>query len=89
MELLINTESSSRKSIKNETLFKKLFANFKEARSKGLKLSFLWLYTKANVINKELSQNFKRLSKTVVVMFFCKFNIKLRRVQRKKQIDKS
>ena len=89
MELLINTESSSRKSIKNETLFKKLFANFKEARSKGLKVSFSWLYTKANVINKELSQNFKRLSKTVVVMFLRKFNIKLRRVQRKKQIDKS
>ena len=79
----------NRKSTKHETLFKKLFIKFKEARSKGLKVSFSWLYTKANVINKELSQNSKRLSKTVVVMFLRKFNIKLRRVQRKKQIDKS
>ena len=68
---------------------KKLFIKFKEARSEGLKVSFSWPYIKANVINKELSQNSKRLSKTVVVMFFRKFNIKLRRVQRKKQINKS
>ena len=79
----------NRKSTKHKTLFKKLFIKFKEARSKGLKVSFSWLYTKANVIKKELSQNFKWLSKTVVVMFLRKFNIKLHRVQRKQQIDKS
>ena len=71
------------KTTKHKTLFKKLFIKFKEARS------FSWLYTKANVINKELTQNSKRLSKTVVVMFLRKFNINLRRVQGKKQIDKS
>ena len=77
------------KSTKHKTLFKKLFIKCKEARSKGLKVSFSWLYTKANVINKELTQNSKRLSKTVVVMFLRKFNINLRRLQGKKQIDKS
>ena len=75
----------NKKSTKHETLFKKLFIKFKEARSKGLKVSFSWLYTKANVIHKELPQNSKRLSKTVVLMFLHRFNIKLRRVQRKKQ----
>ena len=78
----------NRKSTKHETLFKKL-SDLKKQDQKGLKVSFSWLYTKANIINKKLSQNSKGLSKTVVVMFLRKFNIKLRRVQRKKQIDKS
>ena len=66
----------NRKSTKHETLLKKLFIKFKEARSEGLKISFSWPYIEANVINKELSQNSKRLSKTVVVMFLRKFNVK-------------
>ena len=60
----------NRKSSKHETkLKKKLYQRFKETRSRGLKVSFSWLYTTSNVLSKALTQNLKRLSKTVVVLF--------------------
>ena len=60
----------NRKSSKHETkLRKKLYQRFKETSSRGLKVSFSWLYTTSNVLGKALTQNLKRLSKTVVMLF--------------------
>ena len=81
--------SKNRKSTKHQRLFKKLYSKFKDARSKGMKVSFSWLYTKANIINKELNPNSARVPKSIVASFNRKYNIKLRKVQRKKRVDKT
>ena len=92
MALRLNTKNSLRKTENGANmkgnLRNKLNQKFIEARSEGLKVPFSWLYTKSNALSKALTQNLKRLSKTVVVMFLRKYNLKLRRVQRKKTIRK-
>ena len=52
---------------------------------KGGKVSYSWLYTKASIIHEELRPDANRLPKTVIVSYIKKYNIKLRRVQRKKK----
>ena len=54
-----------------------------------MKVSFSWLYTKANIIHKETDKTTKRLSPSVIVAFLRKYKIKLKRVQRtKKELKK-
>ena len=53
-----------------------------------MKVSFSWLYTKANIIRKETEKTTKRLSPSVIVTFLRKYKIKLKRVQRTKQENK-
>ena len=77
------------RSIKHDKLFKRLYEQFQNARSKGMKVSFSWMYTEACIISNELDPNTKHLSKSVLVSFIRKYNIKLRRVQRKKRVDKT
>ena len=53
-----------------------------------MKVSFSWLYTKANIIHKETEKTTKCLSPSVIVTFLRKYKIKLKRVQRTKQENK-
>ena len=53
-----------------------------------MKISFSWLYTKANIIHKETEKTTKRLSPSAIVTFLRKYKIKLKRVQRTKQENK-
>ena len=59
----------------------KLNQKFDLAQSKGMQVSFSWLYTKANIIHKETDKDAKCLSPSVTVSFLRKCSIKFRRAQ--------
>ena len=78
-----------RPSTRHKNLFEKLHQRFRTARSKGRKVSHAWFYATANKINKEThGTKSHRLPKSVVTRFIKSYNIKLRRVQRKKTVNK-
>eukprot|EP00794_Sanderia_malayensis_P002845 gene2845-3290_t len=77
-----------RPSTKHRKVFVKLHENFLKARSKGLKVSYSWLYINAK-INIELNPaDAKPIPKSAILNFIRKCKINLRRIQRKKQKDK-
>ena len=60
-----------------------------KARNLGRKVSYAWFYITANKINAELNPNALRVPpKSDAMRFIKQYNIKLRRVQRKKQAPK-
>ena len=77
-----------RRSKNNDALLAKLITRFRAAREKGRMVSFAWIYTHANIIQKELKHDSARLSPGVVVCLLNKFKSQLRRAQRKKQSRK-
>ena len=81
-------KKKNRLSSKHNPLFKELIEKFRKTRGRGGKVSFSWIYTNANMINRTLYPGASRLSKSIVVTFLKKYSIKLRRVQRKKQESK-
>ena len=65
------------------------FQQFVKARNLGRKVSYAWFYITANKINAELNPNALRVPpKSDAMRFIKQYNIKLRRVQRKKQAPK-
>eukprot|EP00794_Sanderia_malayensis_P002733 gene2733-3158_t len=77
-----------RPSTKHRKVFVKLHEKFLKARSKGLKVSYSWLYINAK-INIELNPaDAKPIPKSAILNFIRKCKINLRRIQRKKQKDK-
>ena len=56
-----------------------------KARSLGRKLSCVWFYINANKINAVLNPNAPHVPISTAMRFIKQYNIKLRRVQRKKQ----
>ena len=71
-------------------MIQKLHKKFLSARSKGLRISHAWFYANANRINKEVNgSEATRLPKSSVTRFIRTYKIKLRRVQRKKQANKT
>ena len=77
-----------RPSNKHQAVFVKLRQKFVKARSLGMKVSYAWVYVDANKINAELNSNAPRVPKSAAMRFIKKYSIKLRRVQRKKQVRK-
>ena len=78
-----------RPSTRHKDLFKQLHQRCATARSKGRKVSYAWFYITANKINKEMhGMDSSRLPKSVVTRFIKSYNIKLRRVERKKTVSK-
>ena len=73
--------TKNRRAKKHDAIFNQLIDTFRMTRSKGGMVSFSWLYT--------LNPGARRLSRSVVVWFLKKYRIKLRRVQRKKQVMKT
>ena len=53
-----------------------------------MKVLYAWIYVNANKINAELNPNALRVPKSAAMRFIKKYNIKLRRVQRKTQVRK-
>ena len=80
-------------SAKHKQVFVKLNQKFLQARSKGLRVSFAWLYANARKIQAELNQSsqsdVKVIPKSAIFSFIKKYGIKLRRIQRKKKANKT
>ena len=58
-----------RKSKKHNALFERLIVKFRAARKKGNMVSFNWIYTHANKLQKEMYSGSPRLSPGVVTFF--------------------
>ena len=80
--------TKKRPSDRHNKVFKLLYEKFIAARKRGLRVSFAWLYINANKLSKETEEE-KRVPKNAITAFTKKYGIKLRRVQRKKRVDKT
>ena len=82
-----------RPSTKHKQLFVRLNQKFLQARSKGLQVSFAWLYVNARKIQAELNQSSqsdeKVIPKSAIFSFIKTYGIKLRRIQCKKRANKT
>ena len=77
-----------RESNKHHAVFVELYQPFAKARSLGRKVPCAWFYLNTNKINAELNPNGPRKPKSAAMRFIKHCNIKLRRIQRKKQVQK-
>ena len=77
--------TKGRKARKYLDLYPKLWDMFKKARASGKRVSFHWLWTKARVIQKELTGSSESIKAHVVVRFLRNYNIKIRSRQRNKK----
>ena len=79
-----------RKSVKHQQLQKKIWDVFTNARSKGHRVNFQWLMTKATTIQRQLSGNDKAvLGKHVIISSLKRYNIRMRNRQRNKKKSKT
>ena len=76
-----------RNSNKHEKTFPRLYAEFIRVRDKGHKVSFAWIWIKGKKIAADIQG--PMFTKSAAQAFIAKYNLKIRRVQRKKQEDKS
>ena len=76
-----------RPSTKHQKTFQKLYPEFLELRKRGKKISFLWFWVKGKKIANEIGAPI--FTKSAVQVFIKKYNLKVKRVQRKKQFDKA
>ena len=76
-----------RPSTKHQKTFQRLYPEFIELRKRGKKISFLWFWVKGKKIANEIGAPI--FTKSAVEVFIKKYNLKVRRVQRKKQFDKT
>ena len=79
----------NRKSKKHDAVYRKLYKKLETARKKGLRVSFALPYANGNKFHKELHKNANNLPKSAITAFIRRYNIKLRRVQRKKKVYKT
>ena len=77
--------TKGRKARKYLDLYPKLWEVFKKARSDGKRVSFHWLWTKARVIQKELTGSNDSIKAHVVIRFLRNCKIKMRSRQRNKK----
>ena len=73
----------------HQQVYNKLYERFCHVRKRGLKVSFSWFYVTMNKIQKEIKADGARIPKSAVARFIRQYKIKLRRVQRKKRVDKT
>ena len=76
-----------RGSDRHKDTFPILYKQFLEARKNGKKVYFLWFWIKGKKIAEEISA--PMFTKSAVQVFIKRYNLKVRRVQRKKQIAKN
>ena len=76
-----------RPSTKHLKTFPKLYQAFLKMRENGQKVSFLWFWIKGKKIAKEIEAPL--FTRSAAQAFVKKYNLKVRRTQRKKQQDKS
>ena len=65
--------TKNRKGNKHNQLFTQLHSKMVDSRSKGMKVSFAWLYIHANKISKSISGN--RIPKSAITSFLHKYKI--------------
>ena len=70
-------------------LYKLLWLKFKDARSKGHRVNFHWLWSKARILHKETNGgDDSSIKQHVIVRFLAEYKIRMRRRQRNKRISK-
>lgn len=78
-----------RPSTKHAELFRGLFQLFKEARSKGRRVDFSWLWSKAKKVQKSITGNENAtVCKHIIILFLKRYKIRMRAKQRNKKIAK-
>ena len=77
--------TKNRKPIKDKDLHAALLVKFKEARAKGHRVGFEWLWSKARQFRKEQTGSSIGIGKHVIVQFLKLNDIKARRKQRNKK----
>ena len=77
-----------RKPQKYRELYPKLWERFLSARSRGHKVNFHWLWTKARVLYKEMTGSDESIKGHVIVRFLHDHKIKMRARQRNKKKPK-
>ena len=77
--------SKGRRAKKYVALHAELFKRFKDARKKGQRVDFHWLWSRARVIQKEFTGEESKLGKHVVVQFIKTYNVKMLTKQRNKK----
>ena len=78
-----------RKAVKYLELYRELFDKMKEARGKGRKVNFNWLWTKARSIHREQTgDDAAVVRKHVVTTFLRRYNIRMRARQRNRRLPK-
>ena len=81
-ELKIQHLKKGRESKKHNKTFVKLNSEFLSARDRGRKVSFTWLWVKGRKIARDINE--PPFTKKAVERFLKKYQVKIRRVQRKK-----
>ena len=78
-----------RPSIKCQVLYKELYAQFTEARSKGYHVDFNWLWSKGRKIHRnQTGYQIKILTKHVIANLLRHNNLKRKKIQRNKKLLK-
>ena len=78
-----------RKSKKHDVLFKKLSERFLNARARGRKVSHVWLWRNGRQIHREMSPwSSNELPRSAIAVFVSRYNLKIRKRQRAKSVDK-
>ena len=77
-----------RPGLKYGTVFSQLYSKMVASRSKGMRVTFAWLYTHVNKLNSTNNPPAARVPTSAISSFIRKYKIKMRQVQRKKRQDK-
>ena len=77
-----------RPGLKYSTVFSQLYSKMVASRTKGMRVTFAWLYTHVNKINSTINPAAARVPMSAISSFIRRYKIKMRRVQRKKRQDK-
>ena len=69
--------------------YKVLSRKFKEARSKGFQIDFNWIWSKAQTLHREMTNDPDAIiRKHVIVNFVKQHNIRMRAKQRNRKLEK-
>ena len=78
-----------RRATKYVNLYKALEKKFKECRAKGYRISFAWLWSRARTIYREqLGDDSAIVKHHVIVSFIKRYNLRMRKKQRSKNVSK-
>ena len=77
-----------RPGLKYSTVVSQLYSKMVASRTKRMRVTFAWLYTRVNKINSTINPSTARVPMSAMSSFIRRYKIKMRRVQRKKRQDK-
>ena len=77
-----------RPGLKYSTAFSQLYSKMVASHTKGMRVTFAWLYTHVNKINSTINPSTARVQMSAMSSFIRRYKIQMRRVERKKRQDK-